>query len=80
MFFTLLVILAFALLYWFPVRRWMSRWGTNPFDLGRVMAGDALLVTATYSGTMTVWQFGLYSIGEQRTKLVSRSRVRARTV
>jgi len=166
---TLLVILAAAALYWFPLRRWMSRWGTTPSDLTRVMAGDGLLVDATYSGTMAVivnarpehiwpwlvqmgyqrgglysydwldrlfgyldrpsatrilpefqhlavgdaiplgwgpswpvgaieldralvldmrnmggidwvWQFGLYAVDERRTQLVSRSRVRARTV
>lgn len=27
-----------------------------------------------------VWQFGLYAVDEERTQLVSRSRVRARTV
>jgi hypothetical protein len=48
------VILACALLYWFPMRRWMSRWGTIPSDLARVMAGDSLLVNPTYSGTMAV--------------------------
>lgn len=51
---TLLVIATFALLYWFPLRRWMSRWGTTPTDLTRVMAGDVLLVDPTYSGTMAV--------------------------
>jgi hypothetical protein len=51
---TLLVILTAAALYWFPLRRWMSRWGTTPSDLARVMAGDRLLVDATYSGTMAV--------------------------
>jgi len=165
----LVVILGFAVLYWFPGRRWMSRWGSTPSDLRRVMAGDALLGDATYSGTLSVtvnappediwpwlvqlgyqrgglysydwldrlfgyldrpsatrilpefqhltvgdeiplgrgpswpvaaiepyralvldmrnmggidwvWQFGLCSLGEQRTQLVSRSRVRARTV
>ncbi|PYO92051.1 MAG: hypothetical protein DMD62_14200 [Gemmatimonadetes bacterium] len=165
----LVVILGFAVLYWFPGRRWMSRWGSTPSDLRRVMAGDALLGDATYSGTLSVtvnappediwpwlvqlgyqrgglysydwldrlfgyldrpsatrilpefqhltvgdeiplgrgpswpvaaiepyralvldmrnmggidwvWQFGLYSLGEQRTQLVSRSRVRARSV
>src|SRR5436190_17778690 len=165
----LVVILGFAVLYWFPGRRWMSRWGSTPSDLRRVMAGDALLGDATYSGTLSVtvnappediwpwlvqlgyqrgglysydwldrlfgyldrpsatrilpefqhltvgdeiplgrgpswpvaaiepyralvldmrnmggidwvWQFGLYSVGEQRTQLVSRSRVRARSV
>jgi len=165
----LLVILALALLYWFPMRRSMARWGTTPSDLTRVMAGDALIVHPTYSGTLAVtvnarpehiwpwlvqlgyqrgglysydwldrlfgfldrpsatsilpdfqrlavgdkiplgrgpswpvgtvepgralvldmrnmgdidwvWQFGLYAIDEKRTRLVSRSVVRARTV
>jgi hypothetical protein len=49
-----LVILTFAALYWFPIRRWMSRWGTTPSDVARVMAGDGLLVDPTYSGTMAV--------------------------
>jgi hypothetical protein len=166
---TLVVVLACAVVYWFPVRRWMSRWGSTPSDLRRVMAGDALLGNATYSGTLSVsvnaprediwpwlvqlgyqrgglysydwldrlfgyldrpsatrilpefqhltvgdeiplgrgpgwpvgaiepyrslvldmrnmggidwvWQFGLYPVDEQRTQLVSRSRVYARTV
>jgi hypothetical protein len=166
---TLLVILTLAVLYWFPIRRWMSRWGATPSDLSRVMAGDSLLVDPTYSGTMAVsvdalpediwpwlvqigyqrgglysydwldrlfgyldrpsatrilpefqhlavgdeiplgrgpswpvavveprralvldmrnmggfdwvWQFGLYTVDEKRTRLVSRSRVRTRTV
>jgi hypothetical protein len=54
MFPTLFVILTFSVLYWFPIRRWMGRWGTTPSDLSRVMAGDGLLVNATYSGTMAV--------------------------
>ena len=54
MFPTLFVILALALLYWFPVRRWMARWGTTPSDLTRIMAGDSLIVDPTYSGTMAV--------------------------
>ena len=166
---TLFVILAFVALYWFPIRRWMNRWGAAPSDLRRVMAGDGLLPTHTYSGTMAVivnarpehlwpwlvqigyqrgglysydwldrifgyldrpsatrilpefqhlavgdkipvgqgpswpvavvepnhalvldmrnmggldwvWQFGLYAVDDNRTQLVSRSRVRARTV
>jgi hypothetical protein len=32
----------------------MSRWGTTPSDLARVMAGDGLLGNPTYSGTMAV--------------------------
>lgn len=51
---TLLVIVTGLLLYCFPVRRWMSRWGTTPSDLMRVMPGDALLPDPTYSGTMAV--------------------------
>src|SRR4029079_15115902 len=46
---TLFVVLTFSLLYWFPVRRWMNRWGATPSDLTRVMAGDALLQNPTYS-------------------------------
>jgi len=54
MFPTLLVFLTFAALYWFPVRRWMARWGTTPSDLNRVMSGDSLIVDPTYSGTMAI--------------------------
>ena len=50
----LLVILTLAVLYWFPIRRWMSRWGATPSDLSRVMAGDSLLDDPTYSGTTAV--------------------------
>jgi hypothetical protein len=166
---TLFVILTLAVLYWFPIRRWMSRWGTTPSDRSRVMAGDGLLVDPTCSYTMAVivnappedtwpwlvqmgyqrgglysydwldrlfgyldrpsatsilpefqhlavgdeiplgrgpnwpvavveprralvldmrnmsgfdwvWQFGLYTVDEKRTRLVSRSRVRTKTV
>jgi hypothetical protein len=76
---TLLVMLTLALLYWFPIRRWMSRWGTTPSDLTRVMAGDGLLVDPTYSGTTAVsvdappediWPW-LVQIGYQRGGLYS---------
>ena len=76
---TLFVILAVAVLYWFPVRRWMARWGTTPSDLRRVMAGDGLLANPTYSGTMAVivnappehiWPW-LVQIGYQRGGLYS---------
>jgi hypothetical protein len=79
MFPTLLVILTLAVLYWFPIRRWMSRWGSTPSDLTCVMAGDALLVKSTYSGTMGVivnappehiWPW-LVQIGYQRGGLYS---------
>jgi hypothetical protein len=166
---TLVIAVTLAVVYWFPIRRWMSRWGATSSDLTRVMAGDGLIVHPTYSGTMVlvvnarpehiwpwlvqmgyqrgglysydwldrlfgyldrpsatrilpefqrlavgdhiplgrgpswpvavaepdhalvldmrnmggidwVWQFGLYAVDERRTQLVSRSRVRARTV
>lgn len=76
---TLLLILTLAVLYWFPIRRWMSRWGTSPSDLSRVMAGDSLLADPTYSGTMAVsvdapredvWPW-LVQIGYQRGGLYS---------
>ena len=51
---TLFVILTLSVLYWFPMRRWMRRWGATPSDLTRVMAGDALLDNPMYSGTMAV--------------------------
>ncbi len=54
MYFVLFVIVALTVLYWFPVRRWMARWGTTPSDLTRVMAGDRLIADPTYSGTMAV--------------------------
>jgi hypothetical protein len=76
---TLFAILTFSALYWFPMRRWMSRWGATPSDLTRVMAGDALLGNPTYSGTMAVavdarpehiWPW-LVQIGYQRGGLYS---------
>jgi hypothetical protein len=36
-----------GLVYWFPVRRWFSRWGTTPEELGRVMPGDGLIPDPT---------------------------------
>ena len=75
----LLVILALAVLYWFPSRRWMSRWGATPSDLSRVMRGDGLLADPTYSYTMAVsinappediWAW-LVQIGYQRGGLYS---------
>ena len=50
----ILTIAVVAVVYWFPLRRWMSRWGATPSDLTRVMPGDALLVDPDYSGTMAV--------------------------
>ena len=51
---TLVIAVTNAVVYWFPVRRWMSRWGAASTDLTRVMAGDGLIVHPTYSGTMAV--------------------------
>jgi len=79
MFPTLLVILTFSALYWFPIRRWMNQWGATPSDLARVMAGDSLLPDMTYSGTTAVtvnaspehiWPW-LVQIGYQRGGLYS---------
>jgi hypothetical protein len=76
---TLLVILTFAALYWFPIRRWMNQWGAKPSDLARAMAGDSLLPDWTYSGTTAViidarpehiWPW-LVQIGYQRGGLYS---------
>jgi hypothetical protein len=50
----LFAILILAVLYWFPIRRWMNQWGATRSDLARVMAGDSLLADPTYSGTMAV--------------------------
>jgi hypothetical protein len=76
---TVFVILASAALYWFPIRRWMNRWGATPSDLAGVMAGDSLLPEWTYSGTLAVavearpehiWPW-LVQIGYQRGGLYS---------
>jgi hypothetical protein len=76
---TLVVIVTCSMLYWFPIRRWMSGWGATASDLTRVMAGDGLLVEPTYSGTMAVtvaarpehiWPW-LVQIGYQRGGLYS---------
>jgi hypothetical protein len=75
----LIIVLACAALYWFPLRRWMNRWGSAPSDLARVMAGDGLLIYHTYSGTQAVvvnaspedvWPW-LVQIGYQRGGLYS---------
>ena len=51
---TLFALLAVAVLYWFPIRRWMNHWGATPADRARVMAGDSLLPDPTYSGTTAI--------------------------
>lgn len=74
-----LVVILIAVAYWFPIRRWMNRWGATPADLTRVMAGDALLANPTYSGTTAIliaappeyiWPW-LVQIGYQRGGLYS---------
>lgn len=76
---TFFVVLSLATLYWFPIRRWMNRWGATPSDLARVMAGDGLIVNPTYSGTLAavvdarpedIWPW-LVQIGYQRGGLYS---------
>ena len=76
---TLFAILVVAALYWFPIRRWMNRWGATPADRARVMAGDGLLPDPMYSGTMAItvhaapehiWPW-LVQIGFQRGGLYS---------
>jgi len=37
----LVVVLTLALLYWFPLRRWMNRWGATPSDVIRTMPDAA---------------------------------------
>jgi hypothetical protein len=46
--------LAVCLVYWFPVRRWFSRWGATNADLARRMPGDADIAETTYSATLAV--------------------------
>lgn len=51
---TLLVVVGFALLYWFPIRRWYLRWGATPVDRRRAMSGDAAVACPTYTTTLAV--------------------------
>lgn len=43
-----------GLIYWFPVRHWMRRWGATPDELARVMAGDAIIASPTHSQTHAI--------------------------
>ena len=54
MFSAIFVILVLSVLYWFPIRRWFSRWGTTDQDVTRVMPGDAVIVNPTHSATHAV--------------------------
>jgi hypothetical protein len=65
--------------YWFPVRRWFSRWGTTPAELERAMLGDALIPDPTETSMQAVtvnappediWPW-LVQIGYQRGGLYS---------
>lgn len=76
---TTLAILTVAVLYWFPLRSWMGRWGTTSSDLTRVMAGDGLIVKPTFTYTMAttvnaqpehIWPW-LMQMGYQRGGLYS---------
>lgn len=49
-----LAILTVVLLYWFPVRRWFTRWGSTPDDIARAMPGDALIANPTHRATHAV--------------------------
>lgn len=72
-------MLTLALLYWFPIRRWFSRWGTTPDDITRVMPGDEIIANPT-SGAMqavtidappeAIWPW-LVQLGYQRGGLYS---------
>jgi len=73
------VILVVAVLYWFPLRRWMGRWGTTSSDLAKAMAGDGLIVKPTFTYTMAatidaqpehIWPW-LVQMGYQRGGLYS---------
>ena len=50
----LAAILVLSVVYWFPVRRWFTRWGTTAADLARPMPGDAGVAHATYQATLAV--------------------------
>jgi hypothetical protein len=72
-------VLALSAVYWFPVRRWFSRWGTTPEERARAMPGDALIPDATEVSMQAVtvdappediWPW-LAQIGYQRGGLYS---------
>lgn len=71
--------LALTAVYWIPVRRCFSRWGTTPEELARVMPGDALIPNPTDMSMQAVtvnappediWPW-LLQIGYQRGGLYS---------
>ena len=73
-----LAVVTLSVLYWFPLRRWFSRWGTTPDERQRAMTGDAL-IEATHVTTHAItidapaediWPW-LVQIGYQRGGLYS---------
>lgn len=75
---TLFVVLLLTVLYWFPLRRWFSRWGTTRDELRRAMTGDAF-INPTHSDTHAltidappedIWPW-LVQMGYQRGGLYS---------
>jgi hypothetical protein len=75
----LVAVLALTAVYWFPVRRWFSRWGATPEELARVMPGDGLIPHPTDMSMQSVtvnappddiWPW-LVQIGYQRGGLYS---------
>jgi len=75
----LLLVCFLMVLYWFPVRRWMSAWGATRSELSRTMEGDRLLPDPIFAGNMAVainarpeeiWPW-LVQIGYQRGGLYS---------
>jgi hypothetical protein len=76
---TLLAGLTLAAIYWFPVRRWFSQWGTTPEERERAMPGDAFIANPTDTATQAVtvdappsaiWPW-LVQLGYQRGGLYS---------
>jgi hypothetical protein len=54
MFLTVFVLLVFALLYWYPVRRQFARWGTSPDEIRRTMPGDSVIASPTHTATQAI--------------------------
>jgi len=72
-------VLALAVVYGLPVRRWFSRWGTTSEEMARVMPGDALTPDPTDMSMQAItvdappediWPW-LIQIGYQRGGLYS---------
>jgi hypothetical protein len=70
---------SFALLYWFPIRRWFARWGATSAEASRAMLGDSFIADPTDVATQAVtidapadaiWPW-LVQIGYQRGGLYS---------